>query len=49
VLGAANARAREQGLYAADSENLEATRENLVDAITAANQRRDLNRGYGTV
>jgi hypothetical protein len=28
---------------------LEATRESLVDAITAANQRRDLNRGYGAV
>lgn len=49
ALGAANARAREQGLYAADVEDLEATRENLVDAITAANQRRDLRQGQGTV
>ena len=49
VLGSANARAREQGLYAADVEELESTRESLVDAITAANQRRDLRQGRGTI
>jgi hypothetical protein len=49
VLGAANARAREEGLYASDSEELEATRESLLGAVTAANQRRDLRQGRGVI
>jgi hypothetical protein len=49
VLGSANARAREEGKYAADTEDLESTRENLVAAVTAANQRRDLRQGHGVI